>query len=145
MYLFECEAVLEADPDAVWKVWTDVAGWPDWDVSKEIAQLEGPFEPGARGWAKQRGNLGGSFVVIAVDPGRRWVTQCPVPLGTVTFSHLLEPAAEGSVRLVKRADVHGGSGPLLRLLAPRMRRDTTASFAALRRRVCHQETGGTAR
>ena len=33
MYLFECEAVFEADPDAVWKVWTDVAGWPEWDVS----------------------------------------------------------------------------------------------------------------
>ena len=48
MYLFECEAVFEADPDAVWKVWTDVAGWPEWDVSKEIAQLDGPFGPGAR-------------------------------------------------------------------------------------------------
>jgi len=43
MYLFECEAVFEADLDAVWKVWTDVAGWPEWDVSKEIAQLDGPF------------------------------------------------------------------------------------------------------
>src|SRR5438876_1002547 len=68
MYLFGCEAVLEADPDAVWKVWTDVAGWPAWDVSKEIAQLDGPFEPGARGWAKQRGNLGGPFTITAVDP-----------------------------------------------------------------------------
>jgi hypothetical protein len=40
--------------------------------------------------------------------------------------------------VVKRADVTGGTGPLLRLLAPRMRRDTAASFAALRERVCHQ-------
>ena len=93
MYLFEYEAVFEADPDTVWKVWTDVAGWPEWDVSKEIAQLDGPFEPGTRGWAKQRGNLGGAFTVTVVDHGRRWVTECPVPLGTVTFSHLLEPGA----------------------------------------------------
>ncbi len=138
MYLFECEAEFEADPDAVWKVWTDVAGWPEWDVSKEIAQLDGPFEPGARGWAKQRGNLGGSFTIAHVDPGRRWVTECPVPLGTVTFDHRLEPVTAQRVQLVKRADVQGGSGPLLRLLAPRMRRDTAASFAALRRRVCDQ-------
>ena len=138
MYLFEYEAVFEADPDTVWKVWTDVAGWPEWDVSKEIAQLDGPFEPGTRGWAKQRGNLGGAFTVTVVDHGRRWVTECPVPLGTVTFSHLLEPAGPGCVRLVKRADVQGGAGPLLRLLAPRMRRDTAASFTALRQRVCHQ-------
>ena len=143
MYLFECEAVFEADLDAVWKVWTDVAGWPEWDVSKEIAQLDGPFQPGARGWAKQRGNLGGSFIITAVDPGRRWVSECPVPLGVVTFEHLLEPAAAQRVRLVKRADVQGGTGPLLRLLAPRMRRDTAASFAALQRRVCEQHGGFT--
>jgi len=138
MYLFECETSFEADPDAVWKVWTDVASWPEWDVSKEIAQLDGPFEPGVRGWAKQRGNLGGAFTITVVDPGRHWVTECPVPLGAVTFSHTLEAAGPGQVRLVKRADVHGGSGPLLRLLAPRMRRDTAASFAALRQRVTDQ-------
>jgi len=45
MYLFECEATFEADPDAVWKAWTDVARWPEWDVSKEIARLDGPFQP----------------------------------------------------------------------------------------------------
>lgn len=143
MHLFECEAVFEADPDAVWKVWTDVTGWPEWDVSKEIAQLDGPFEPGARGWARQRGNLGGPFIITAVDPGRRWVTECPVPLGKVTFEHLLESAAAGCVRVVKRADVQGGSGPLLRLLGPKMRRDTAASFAALQRRVCEQHGGFT--
>jgi len=138
MYLFESEATFEADPATVWKVWTDVGRWPEWDVSKEIARLDGPFEPGVTGWAKQRGNLGGPFTITAVDPGRRWVSACPVPLGTITFEHLLEPAAAGCVRVVKRADVQGGTGPLLRLLAPRMRRDTAASFAALQQRVCHQ-------
>jgi hypothetical protein len=110
MYLFECEATFEADPDAVWKVWTDVARWPEWDVSKEIAQLDGPFEAGACGWAKQRGNLGGSFTITEVDARRRWVTECPVPLGKVIFDHLLEPVAGGQVRVVKRVEVQGGCG-----------------------------------
>ena len=137
MHLFECEATFSAEPDAVWKVWTDVAGWPDWDVSKEIAQLDGPFGPGAHGWAKQRGNLGGSFTITAVEPGRRWVSECPVPLGSVTFEHLLEQADAACVRVVKRATAQGGSGPLLRLLAPKMRRDTAASLANLQRLVCN--------
>ncbi len=102
MYLFECEAVFQAGPDAVWKLWTDVARWPEWDVSKEITRLDGPFEPGTCGWAKQRGNLGGSFTLTAVEPGRRWVTECPLPLGKVIFEHLLQPVAEGRVRVVKR-------------------------------------------
>ena len=135
MYLFECEATFEAEPDAVWAVWTDVARWAEWDVSKEIARLDGPFQPGVCGWAKQRGNLGGSFMITAVDAGRRWVTECPMPLGKVVFDHMLEPVAEGRVRVVKRVEVQGGFGPLLRLFAPRMRRDIAESLANLERRL----------
>ena len=135
MDLFECEATFQAEPAAVWKVWTDVARWPEWDVSKEIAWLDGPFEPGARGWAKKRGNLGGSFVITAVDDGRRWVSECPLPAGKVVFDHVLEPVAGGRVRVVKRVGVQGGFGPLLRLFAPKMRRDIAESLAALERRL----------
>jgi Polyketide cyclase / dehydrase and lipid transport len=135
MYLFECEATFEAAPDVVWKVWTDVARWPEWDVSKDIARLDGPFQPGTSGWAKQRGNLGGSFTITEVDDGRRWVTECPMPMGKVIFVHLLEPAATGRVRVVKRVDVQGTFGSLLRLLVPKMRRDITESLANLQKLV----------
>ena len=74
MYLFECEATFKAEPDEVWKVWTDVARWPEWDVGKEIAQ-------------QGRGG--------------------------------------------------GRAGPLIRLFAPRMRRDTAASLAVLQKRLSH--------
>ena len=119
----------------VWKVWTDVARWPEWDVSKEIARLDGPFRPGVSGWAKQRGNLGGSFTITEVDEGRRWVTECPLPMGTVIFVHLLDPVATGRVRVVKRVEVLGTFGSLLRLLVPKMRRDITESLGNLQRLV----------
>ena len=133
MYLFECEATLEAGPAAVWAVWTDVARWPEWDVSKEIARLDGPFELGASGWAKQRGNLGGSFTITMVNPGRRWVSECPVLLGKVVFDHRLEPVAKRRVRVVKRVEAEGGIAPLIRLFVPKMRRDIAESLAALGR------------
>src|SRR5260370_13787501 len=107
MYLFECEATFEAEPDAVWKVWTDVARWPEWDVSKEIARLDGPFQPGVCGWAKQRGNLGGSFTITAVGPRRRWGAQCPLPFGNGVFGHLLGPLARGRVPVVQRVGARG--------------------------------------
>ena len=135
MHLFECEATFEAEPAEVWKVWTDVERWPEWDVSKDIARLDGPFQPGVSGWAKQRGNLGGPFTITTVDDGRRWVTECPIPLGKVVFDHLLEPAANGQVRVVKTVEVYGGFGSLLLLFAPKMRRDITQSLAALGRQL----------
>ena len=133
MYLFECEAILEAGPAAVWAVWTDVARWPEWDVSKEIARLDGPFEPGVSGWAKQRGNLGGSFTITTVETGRRWVSECPVLLGKVIFDHRLDQVAKRRVRVVKRVEVEGGIAPLIRLFVPKMRRDIAESLAALGR------------
>ena len=135
MYEFECEATFQAEPDAVWKVWTDVASWPQWDVSKELARLDGPFEPGASGWAKQRGNLGGSFTITEVNTGRRWVSECPMPLGKVVFDHLLEQLGTGHVRVVKRVEFQGGFAPLLRLFAPKMRREIDESLAALGRQM----------
>ena len=139
MYLFECETTFQADPAEVWAAWTDVARWPEWDVSKEMARLDGPFEPGARGWAKQRGNLGGSFTITTVETGQRWVSECPVPLGKVVFEHVLEPVEDGRVRVIKRVEVHGGSVPLMLLFAPRMRRDIAESLCALGRSLCPAE------
>jgi hypothetical protein len=137
MYLFECEATFEAEPAEVWKVWTDVARWPEWDASKEIARLDGPFRAGVSGWAKQRGNLGGPFTITALEDGRRWVTECPMPLGKVIFDHLVEPAVEGRVRVVKRVEVEGAFGSLLKLLVPKMRRQIAESLVALERRCPH--------
>ena len=110
-----------------------MARWPEWDVSKEIARLDGPFEPGVSGWAKQRGNLGGTFTITTVEAGRRWVSECSVPLGRVVFDHVLEPVAKGRVRVVKSVEVEGSIAPLLRLFAPKMRRDIAESLAALGR------------
>jgi hypothetical protein len=136
-YVFGCEAVLEAEPDAVWQV--DRRGGLACVGCQQGDRAAGrPVRAWCPRLAKQRGNLGGPFTITAVDPGRRWVSACPVPLGTITFEHLLEPAAAGYVKVVKRADVQGGTRPLLRLLAPRMRRDTAAFFAALQQRVCHR-------
>jgi Polyketide cyclase / dehydrase and lipid transport len=143
VFTLRCTAILTADASAVWKVWTDVGNWPAWDVGKEMARLDGPFVPGTQGWAKQRGNLGGAFTITLVEPERRWVSECPLPLGKVVFDHLIEPQAGGRVRVTKDVAVHGGFAGLFRLLfAAKMRRDITESFAALQRQAA-DDTGRT--
>jgi len=144
MHLLDCEAAFEASPAAVWQVWTDVASWPDWDVSKEIARLDGEFRVGTTGWAKQRNNLGGLFMITLIDPGRRFVTECPLPVGAgkVIFDHRIEALDRGQVRVVKSVAVQGGFAPLFRLVvAPRMRRDIAESLAAMERRVRSRHRG----
>ena len=112
-------------------MWTDVDRWPEWDVSKEIARLDGPFEPGVSGWAKQRGNLGGSFTITMVEPGHRWITECPTPIGKLVFDHVVDPVAGGRVRVVKKVDAQGALSAVIRLLVPKMRREITESLVNL--------------
>ncbi|MGE5292901.1 MAG: SRPBCC family protein [Micromonosporaceae bacterium] len=136
VFTLRCTATLTADPAEVWKVWTDVANWFRWDVSKEMARLDGPFAPGTQGWAKQRGNLGGPFTITAVEPERRWTSECPLPLGKIVFDHTIEPQEDGRVLVAKDVEVHGGFAAMFRLLfAAKMQRDIAESFARLQRQV----------
>lgn len=136
MYLFECEVTFTAEPATVWRIWTDVARWPEWDASKEIAQMDGEFQAGTSGWVKKHNALGGTFTITSVEPGRSWISESPLPLGRVIFDHIVEPLPGGQVRVVKSVQVEGGSAGLFRVLAaPRMRRDIEATLAALQQRV----------
>ena len=58
-----------------------------------------------------------------------------MPMGKVVFDHVIEPVAMGRVRVVKRVEVQGGFGALLRLMTPKMRRETARSLAALERQL----------
>jgi hypothetical protein len=134
--LFECEVTFAAEPATVWRIWTDVARWPEWDASKEIAQMDGEFQAGTSGWVKKHNALGGTFAITSVEPGRSWISESPLPLGRVIFDHIVEPLPGGQVRVVKGVQVEGGSAGLFRVLAaPRMRRDIEATLAALQQRV----------
>jgi Polyketide cyclase / dehydrase and lipid transport len=145
MYLFKCEVIFEADPAMVWRIWTDVARWPEWDASKEIAQMDGDFQAGTSGWVKKHNALGGTFAIISVEPGRRWISESPLPLGRVIFDHIIEPLPDGQVRVVKGVQVEGGSAGLFRVLAaPRMRRDIDQQLAALQQRTQAEQARGQA-
>jgi hypothetical protein len=36
-----------ASPDAIWRLWSDVAGWPEWNADIEHIEISGPFAAGS--------------------------------------------------------------------------------------------------
>jgi Polyketide cyclase / dehydrase and lipid transport len=46
MWQYERSIETTAAPDAVWRVWSDVAAWPRWNDGIETITSHGPFEVG---------------------------------------------------------------------------------------------------
>jgi hypothetical protein len=36
-----------ASPDAIWRLWSDVVGWPEWNADIEHIEISGPFAAGS--------------------------------------------------------------------------------------------------
>ena len=47
MWSTEYSTETAAAPQAIWRLWFDVAGWPSWNTDLEQANLAGPFAPGS--------------------------------------------------------------------------------------------------
>ena len=133
MYAIDCEAVIEADPDALWQVWTAIASYPSWDPREDQARLDGDFAVGTTGFSKQKGRRPGApFELIVVEPKTRWASESPLPGGKLVIDHHLEVLDDGRIKLSKRYEAHGPMQVLFRLVfAKGIRRDVPGSFAAL--------------
>ena len=36
-----------ASPEAIWRLWSDVAGWTEWNADIEHIEISGPFAAGS--------------------------------------------------------------------------------------------------
>ena len=47
MWSTEHSIETETSPDAIWRLWSDVASWPDWNDDIERIEISGPFAVGS--------------------------------------------------------------------------------------------------
>jgi len=94
-----------ASPEAVWRLYSDVATWPTWDDAVERLTLDGPFEPGAVGTFKLHGQDPLEFRLLEVQPQRGFMDETSIPGGLVRFRHRIEPLDGGRVRLTHAVEI----------------------------------------
>jgi hypothetical protein len=89
---------INAAPDAVLAVMSDVQRWPEWTASvTSIMRLDsGPFVLGSRARIRQPKLPPALWTVSAIEPGRSftWISKGPGIL--VTAHHSIEPRDGGS-------------------------------------------------
>jgi hypothetical protein len=48
MWSTEHSIETEAPPGAIWRLWSDVASWPNWNEDIQRIEISGPFEVGSK-------------------------------------------------------------------------------------------------
>lgn len=83
-----------ATADKIWKVWTDVPNWKQWDKGLREASLEGPFVLGAKGRLTPDKGPASSFVISELIPGKGYTFKTRIPLGWIIVRRTLEVREE---------------------------------------------------
>ena len=86
---FYHEVSTVAPPNAVWAIWTDVAGWGRWDKGLKSANLDGPFVTGARGTLTPLSGPNARFVVREVRQGVSYRFTTALPLASLSVTRTI--------------------------------------------------------
>jgi uncharacterized protein YndB with AHSA1/START domain len=117
-----------ASPDAVWRLWADVPQRTRWDEGLEWARIDGPFQVGATGQVKLKGQPKVRFEILECEPSRRYTDRFFLPAGSkMDWQHTIDERSHGPRTVTFRVLV---TGPTSLVLTPVMRRILRADLPA---------------
>jgi hypothetical protein len=97
MWKTEASSITQASPATIWRLYTDLPNWKDWDHGIAASQLEGEFVAGTHGWLHPVGAPEAlPFVLTKVVPLEMFADQTKMPGATLSFSHHLETTQTGT-------------------------------------------------
>ena len=120
MLTIAVEAVVRADPDAIWRAWRpDYPMRPAEEESRNLNLYDLAY------------GLRIPVTLVAVVEMRSWTVEHRLPSGKLVIDHWMTPLGDGRVRVGKRYEVHGPMSIVYRVLAPGIRRSAQEALAAL--------------
>ena len=136
MWEYERSIETSAAPEAVWRLWSDIAGWPRWNDGIEKIEIGGPFAVGSTFTMTPPGDEPIRMRLVQIVPGELFTDEMDGGGFTVRTVHRLEPAPGGRTRISYRTEI---SGPSADDVGPQLGPAITADFpdvlAALAKRA----------
>jgi uncharacterized protein YndB with AHSA1/START domain len=103
-----------ASPEQIWPLWADVPARTRWDDGLEWIRINGPFEAGATGEAKLKGQPAVQFEIRECEPMRRYTDRFFLPAGaTMDWHHTIEDRGNGTRAVTFRVVVKGPTSLML--------------------------------
>jgi hypothetical protein len=120
-----------AAPEAIWGLWAEVSGWPDWNADLERAELSGPFAAPSTITMTPHGQEPIELrIAEAVEP-ELCVDEAHLGDVVVRTIHRIEQL-EGRIRVAYRMEITGPEADTLGLqIGPEISADFPQVLAAL--------------
>jgi uncharacterized protein YndB with AHSA1/START domain len=136
MWEYEYSVETSAAPKALWRHWSDMAAWPQWNDGIESVNVEGPFAVGTAFTMTPPGDEPIRMRLVEIKPGESFTDEMDAGDFAVRTEHRLEPAAGGLTRIVYRTEITGeAAGPIGPQLGPQITADFPEVLAALAKRA----------
>lgn len=136
MWATEHSVETTASPEAIWRLWSDVGSWPEWNADIEHIEISGPFAQGSTI----------SMTPIGDDPVELRIAEAAEPdlfvdeadLGDVVVrtTHRIARLDEGRIRVTYRMEITGPAADTIGPeLGPQISGDFPETLAALVRQA----------
>ncbi len=125
-----------AAPDKVWRIWSDMSTWGEWNPSVSTMEWQGGFASGTTGVMNTRSGQHHKMQLVEVVPGRSFALETAVVPGTrFRFNCRIEPVG-GKTKLSQTVEVLGLLGPIMGgMLGPQVAKDFGTLLGNLARKA----------
>jgi uncharacterized membrane protein len=129
---------IDAPPERVWQIMSDVERWPEWTASVERAERldEGPLSVGSRARLKQPKFPPVVWEVTDLQPGRSFSWTAKNVGVTSVGRHEIAPRGDSGSRVALSLRQEGPLAPLLALLTSKLTRRYVETEAQGLKRRC---------
>ena len=125
-----------ASPDRVWRIWSDMSTWGDWNPNVSTMDWTGGFVQGSEGVMNTRAGMHHKMKLLEVQPGRAFVLETRVVPGTKFLFHCRVEPSGGTTKISQAVEVGGPLGPLLGgMIGPQVAKDFDVLLANLAKKA----------
>jgi Polyketide cyclase / dehydrase and lipid transport len=126
----------KATPDTVWKIWSDMSTWGDWNPNVSTMDWQGGFQSGTSGIMNTRAGQHHKMRLVDVVPGRSFALLTSVVPGTTfRFNCRIDPAGE-TTKIAQYVEVKGPLGPIMGgMLGPQVSKEFGTLLTNLSKRA----------
>jgi Polyketide cyclase / dehydrase and lipid transport len=107
MWITERSIETTASPEAIWRLWSEVATWPDWNGDIARIGISGPFAVGSTISMTPIGEETVELRIAEVSEPELFVDEADLGNAVVRTVHRIDPLGDGRRRVSYRMEITG--------------------------------------